>query len=138
MNLVVDANILFSAIIRNSSTTKILFEKKLTLFSPDFILQEFLKHKNTILEKSSRNEEDFNRLLRILSSIINIIPKKEYYKLLKEAKKICPDVNDVPYFAAALKLRCGIWSNDKKLKEQSKIKIYSTEELIKIIKNDYF
>ena len=36
------------------------------------------------------------------------------------------------YFALALKLNCGIWSNDKKLKNQDKVKVYSTEDLLKI------
>ena len=52
---------------------------------------------------------------------------------MKEAEKITPDKKDVLYFALALKLRCGIWSNDKKLKTQNKIKIYSTEDLLKNI-----
>ncbi|MEK6928390.1 MAG: hypothetical protein AABW65_00335 [Nanoarchaeota archaeon] len=37
-------------------------------------------------------------------------------------------------FALALKLDCAIWSNDKKLNEQDKVKIYSTEDLIELLK----
>jgi predicted nucleic acid-binding protein len=33
------------------------------------------------------------------------------------------------YHALALKLNCAIWTNDKKLKQQTKIKIYHTHEL---------
>jgi len=33
------------------------------------------------------------------------------------------------YFALALKMKCPIWSNDKRLKEQKTIKIISTDEL---------
>lgn len=36
------------------------------------------------------------------------------------------------YFALALKLKCPIWSNDKKLKEQNIITIYHTHELSKL------
>ncbi|PIN85274.1 MAG: hypothetical protein COV47_03030 [Candidatus Diapherotrites archaeon CG11_big_fil_rev_8_21_14_0_20_37_9] len=43
-------------------------------------------------------------------------------------KKISPDPKDVPYFALALKLRCPIWTNDKLLKKQKKVKIISTSE----------
>lgn len=63
-----------------------------------------------------------------------LIPKEEIEPFIEEAEKISPDERDVLYFALALKLKCGIWSNDKKLKKQSKIKIYSTEELLKEIK----
>ena len=52
---------------------------------------------------------------------------------IQMAEKITPDPNDAEYFALALKLGCGIWSNDKKLKEQDKIKIYSTSDLIELV-----
>ncbi|MBI4895257.1 MAG: hypothetical protein HY831_02060 [Candidatus Aenigmarchaeota archaeon] len=51
---------------------------------------------------------------------------------MEEVEKIFPDHNDIKYFALALKLNCGIWTNEKILKEQNKIPIYSTEELINI------
>ncbi|MBI2152065.1 hypothetical protein HYU21_05030 [Candidatus Woesearchaeota archaeon] len=36
------------------------------------------------------------------------------------------------YFALALKLNCALWSNDKKLREQSEVKVYNTYELVKL------
>jgi predicted nucleic acid-binding protein len=50
------------------------------------------------------------------------------------AKKICPDPKDAFYFAAALKLNCAIWSNDKELKNQNYVKVYSTSDLVKMLK----
>ena len=58
------------------------------------------------------------------------MPEEEFKDKLIIAKEISPDSNDVLYFSLALKLNCAIWSNDKKLKQQNKIKIYSTEDLI--------
>ncbi|MBI2672526.1 hypothetical protein HYX16_06350, partial [Candidatus Woesearchaeota archaeon] len=72
------------------------------------------------------------KLLEILKRRITIIPIKELVPYIKEAEKLTPDHDDMVYFALALKLDCGIWSNDKKLKEQDKIKIYNTHELSKI------
>jgi len=92
-----------------------------------------LKHKDLILGKTSRTNEEFIQIMHALKDVIAIIPKEEYSKFMKEAEKITPDEKDVLYFALALKLRCGIWSNDKKLKTQNKIKIYSTEDLLKNI-----
>ena len=65
----------------------------------------------------------------MINKIINIIPKEDFVDYIEEAEKISPDPNDIMYFALALKLKCGIWSNDKRLKRQNKIKVYSTEEL---------
>lgn len=47
---------------------------------------------------------------------------------------ICPDPDDSEYFALAMKLRCTIWSNDKRLKQQEKVNIINTTELIGILK----
>lgn len=50
-----------------------------------------------------------------------------------KAKNISPDEKDMVYLALAMKLRCGLWSNDGDLKEkQDVIQVYSTEELIKM------
>ena len=50
---------------------------------------------------------------------------------MEKARKISPDEKDTVYLALALKLRCGLWSNDKDLKEkQNSVQVYSTEELI--------
>ena len=51
-------------------------------------------------------------------------------KATPEAEAICPDRSDIPFFALAMKMRIPIWSNDKKLKEQSEVVVYSTAELL--------
>lgn len=70
-------------------------------------------------------------LLNEIVTLANIktIPAKESKQFFKKAENISPDPNDFQYFALALKLDCPIWSNDKRLKEQKFVKIYSTEEL---------
>ncbi|MFQ5531630.1 MAG: PIN domain-containing protein [Candidatus Nanoarchaeia archaeon] len=52
---------------------------------------------------------------------------------MKKAQNLINDVDDSPYIALALKTNCPIWSNDKGLKHQSKVKILSTEDLIEIL-----
>jgi len=54
---------------------------------------------------------------------------------VEKAEKLTPDLDDMTYFALALKLNCAIWSNDKKLKEQNKVEVYNTYELSKIIRD---
>lgn len=127
--LVIDANILFSALIKNSVTAKLIFEEEIILYTSEFIVDEFLKYQNLILKKTSRTRNEFIQIMHMLKDIIKIIPKEEYSKFMEEAENISPDEKDVLYFALALKLKCGIWSNDKKLKTQDKVKIYSTEDI---------
>jgi len=133
MILVVDANILFSALIKKSIAAELLFEEGFSLFTPEFIMEEFLKYEEVLLKKTSRTKDDFIQVIHMLKDIIAVIPEEEYSSRMYDAKKISPDENDVMYFALALKLKCGIWSNDKKLKQQDKIEIISTHELIKLI-----
>ena len=133
MELVVDANVLFSAMIKEGFTTELMFSDQIRLFAPEFLLEEVFKHENEILEKTKRNKDDFSEILEILKLIIKIIPAKEFDIYTTEAEVISPDPDDVQYFALALKLQCGIWSNDKKLKEQNSVSVYNTEEIAKAI-----
>jgi len=69
----------------------------------------------------------------LISTRIDLIPNREFKDFIKQAEEITPDPDDTEYFALALKFTCPIWSQNKKLKQQDKIKIYSTEELIEVI-----
>lgn len=131
MDLVIDANVLFSALISSEGRTfDLIFNDKFRLYAPEFLLEEIKKHKDEIVEKSSLSYENFELLFVILSSRIAFIPRNEFEEFRLLAKEISPDINDIEYFALALKLDCAIWSNDKLLKNQEKIKVYSTKELL--------
>ena len=66
MKLVVDANVLFAALIKSSTTLEMLFEEKLTLYAPEFIIEEFDKYKAMIMEKSQRTEKEVERAMEII------------------------------------------------------------------------
>lgn len=130
MDLVIDANILFSALLKDSTTSDILF--KHTLYAPEFIFEEFRKYKDYLKSKTKRSEEEFNDLFTLFERRVILIPKKEIDSFIVKAEMISSDPKDIAYFALALKIKCPIWSNDKELKKQQAVKIYSTEELINI------
>ena len=130
MELIVDANILFAMLIRAGITTDLAFEKSFQLISPEFIVDEFLKYQEEIAAKSKRTSEEFIQLMHVLNEVINIVPSEEYWGFVDEALTISPDEKDAMYFALALRRNAAIWSNDKKLKEQDKVKVYSTQEII--------
>ena len=132
MRLVVDANILFAAWIKEGSTAELLISDKLQLFAPEFLFLEFTKYEELILKKTHRSNEEFNEFLDLLKEHIIIVPKKEITPFVDKAEKISPDPKDTVYLALAFALKSNVWSNDKKLKEgQNKIIVLSTEELIK-------
>src|SRR4030042_3200973 len=133
MDLVIDANILFSILIKEGKTEELLFQESIHAYAPEFLFDEFLKYEQLILEKTSRSHEEFQELMNILKKKITITPNKETEQQMNEAKKISPDKKDTKYFALAIKLKCAIWSNDKALKAQSKIRIYNTQELMRML-----
>ena len=131
MDLVVDANVLFAALIKESATDLMLFADYLHLYTPEYIFTEFEKYKEEILQKTKRSTEDFYKLIEALKRRIILVPFEELDPYLQRAEIISPDPKDVAYFALALKLHCAIWSNDKKLKEkQDKVQVFHTHELI--------
>jgi predicted nucleic acid-binding protein len=133
MDLVVDANILFAALIKKGATSNLLFSNELHLYAPEFLLNEFEKYRDLIIEKTERPDIEFEELLSVYLRRINFVPTEEIVPYLTEARKISPDPNDAVYFAVALKVNASLWSNDSILKKQDKIKVYSTKELIKIV-----
>lgn len=130
MILIVDANILFAALIKEGSTADLLLSDKLQLFAPEFLFTEFAKYEGLILEKTHRSREEFSQFLDLLKEQITIITKKQIMPFMDKAEKICLDPKDIVYFALAFALNAAIWSNDKKLKNQGEITVLSTEELI--------
>jgi len=135
MRLVLDTNILISALIRESVTRKILVISGIEFLVPEFTFEEINKHKKEILKKSKLNEPQFNLLMATLKENLTIIPKYEIRKI-KEAKKIMDkiDPNDTIFIALALStLNNGIWSDDIHFKKQNAVKVWNTEELIKYL-----
>jgi predicted nucleic acid-binding protein len=132
MRLVVDANRLFAALIKDSTTRRIVIEEHHNLYVPEFILEELFKHTKEIQAKTGLTENLIRKKIDELFVLgeISIITSAETRPFLGEAQRICPDKKDVPYFALALKLRCPIWSEDKELKKQERISVLSTKELL--------
>ena len=112
MDLVVDANILFASLIRDGLTAELLFAEDLDIYAPQFLLEEMDKHRELLREKTHRKEADFEKFEKILKRRIRLVPKEELEEWLGRAERLSPDPGDVPYFALALRLGCGIWSND--------------------------
>tara|TARA_Y100000310_G_scaffold321707_1_gene379707 strand:+ start:844 stop:1251 length:408 start_codon:yes stop_codon:yes gene_type:complete len=134
MELVVDANILFAALIKVSATSDLIVDNSLNLVSVEFIFEEFEKYKDLVKKKTERLEDEFERFMRIIQKRIKLIPYEEFKSFMSEAEKISPDQKDTEYLALALKLNCVLWSNDKQLKTQDKVKVYSTEDLMNELK----
>ena len=134
MILIVDASVLFSALIKRSFTFDLfesLSDRGFDLCSPQYLLEEIEIKRDRLLEYSKLTPSELDFVAELLLGKIKIIPKSEYGSFLSEAKELSPHTKDDSYFALALSLNCPIWSDEKAFKKQDKVKVYSTSELIK-------
>jgi len=134
MNIIIDSNELFSALIKDSITRKIILEYASFFLFPSFIFEEMQKHKTELLKKSRMSGEDFSKLLQLI--LKNIVPNEVLIPYRKEAFEIVKNIDpdDVLFVACALAYHNSIiWSNDRKLKKQSRVKVLNTKEIIKLL-----
>lgn len=134
MILVVDAEVIFAALIARGFTLeliKILSEHGVDLISPDYVSEEIKRRKNKLIRFSGLSETQLDFVINLIFEKIKIVNREEYVQYLEEAEKLVPHKRDIPYFALALAKNSAIWSNEKSFKKQSKVKVLSTNELKK-------
>jgi len=136
MKLVIDTNIIISALIRKGITRKMLLLPGLKLVTPENTFKEIENHIDLIAAKSKLSKDNILRILDIIKKYIKTIPESRWWNQYNQAEKIIgkKDPKDVPFIAVALALTVdGIWSNDRDFESQSKFKIWKTVELAKKI-----
>ncbi len=130
MRIVVDANILFSFFKRDSFTRGFVFtHPEIELFVPEHLFEEIDEHKNEVIEKAKVNGSVFDLTINELRSLCNVVPIEDYQLKMVKARGLSPDPDDVDYFALALHLGCGIWSNDSSIRKQTEVLILRTEDV---------
>jgi predicted nucleic acid-binding protein len=137
MRVIIDSNILFSALIKNSKTRRLILDYSGKFLFPNFIFTELNKHKIYLLKKSKLSKSNFDNLMDLILSKVEIVPDYLLIPYKKKALEIVQDIdiNDVIFFACALSYKNSIiWSNDKRLKSQNIIEVKNTQEIIDILK----
>ena len=116
--LVVDANVLFTGLIGKGVTKSLLFSDKLELFAPEFLFEEFRKHKSRIELISSLSVRDIDFLVDRLEGTISVVKKYKFERFLNESGSLINDPKDTEYLALSLSMgKCPIWSNDPHFKK---------------------
>ena len=133
MRIVIDSNVLFSALIKDSATRKIILEYDEFFLFPSYIFDEMEKHKEELLQKSRISIEDFEKLLQLILKRVLIVAPEVLKTHKEDAIEIIKDIdlNDALFIACALAYpESVIWSDDKKMKQQKRIRIINTFEMI--------
>lgn len=136
MQLVVDANILLAAFLKKAVTREFLLDSRLNLAAPEHLLSETLRHLRSdalIRKRIGLSSEKIEDLFLLLTVRIQVFPETAYQSFIKKALALAGHREDAPYLALGLMLKAAIWSNDKRLKEQAVVVVYSTHELLVIL-----
>jgi len=135
MKFVIDTNILLSALIRNSTTRKIIIKSGWSFYYPEMSFHEVKRYKELVLEKSGMDEGEYNQLLDVLLKYVTLIPDEQILKNLLEAKSAYAhiDPDDVVFIAAQLSIpESIIWSDDRDFDRQNKVKVLKTGEVVRL------
>ena len=134
MELIADANILFSFFDSKSFVRRLIINSSvygLKLYTPDFCMEELENNKAKLLGISKLEEFNFTLSLSSIDSFVSTMPESLYSNFLPEANKLLPGhPKDAPYLALALKLKCSLWSKERRLKKQGKVKVFNTSDLL--------
>ena len=114
---ILDANVVFSALISGKELFTKLFENN-KFFAPDFIMVEIDKYRKVILRKSKLPASELQAFIQRLFEEITIMPslyileenKLKAYELCKEI-----DEKDTAYVALSIEMGHPLLSRDKKL-----------------------
>ncbi len=135
MILIVDANVIIAALIKNSKAREILLSGNFKFLAPDFVKEETSKYLEYVRQKSGMEEDTLNLLVTFVFQEIQTIPIEDYEAELKNAKELMKeDIKDAPYVACYLAFKCdGIWTNDSDYKGKRGIRIFGTSDLLKLL-----
>ena len=138
IQIVVDTNILMSALLKdNSITAQLIRSEFFDMYYPQDGLSEIKRYKDYIISKRKRTlqKQSLEYALKFILEPIHVIPCKLYSQRIKDAYEVMKDIDekDTPFLALALQLQCSIWSDDNHLRQQNAVKVYTTKEIIQLV-----
>ncbi len=142
MKIVVDTNIVFSALLKptNNIGNILLSTKGIEFYSCDFLKIEIKKHWSKLLSISKIDENEMELIYDLIKSKINFINIKIIPEdVVSYAKDVTANIdeNDVEFVSLAKYLNAQLWTGDKilytgLLKKNFKNIINTTELIIKL------
>lgn len=137
--LIVDSNIIFSAILNvNSRIGQILltYDNVYNFYAPKYVRDEIWTHQQKLKKIAKLDDDEFLEVYELIVKNITILDhsiagKSNYIKAFELCKDI--DLDDIPFVAFSLYLKCKLWTGDKKLikglKKRNFNKIVTTSDL---------
>ncbi len=121
MKIVVDTNIIFSALLTPKGGISDLLlnsDNHYEFYTPTYVLNELNRHEQKILSISGYSPDELNFLKRSIFKKIDLIDIESIHpQTLKRAIQLTEGIDefDAPFIALALELDTYLWTGDKKL-----------------------
>lgn len=132
MKFVLDTNVILKALIKDSLVRGILLHSNHEFLVPEYAIEETRGHLDVVANKSGLSNDAVNSVFDVLLTNMTVIPAGQALVNWSEAEEIMAPVDkgDIPIVAASLSVSSdGIWSDDKHLRRQNKVKIWTTKEV---------
>jgi len=128
MKIVVDTNIVFSAMLNTKSRISYILlkpNKGISFYSTQALHSELLEHSKRIIKISGYTETEFNSILNLFLNKIKIInpefiPKNIYLNTFELTHDV--DIDDTEFVALTDYIDGLLWSGDKELKKGLELK----------------
>jgi predicted nucleic acid-binding protein len=136
MKIVVDANVVFAALMKSSITRELLLYPFISYYSPDFLLTELQKHKKELMNKANLSEATYSEALKLVLANLKVVSKLNYGSEIGRASKIMEYVDkaDAVYLALSIAIKAdGIWTYDRHFEKQRTIKALKTKDVAAIV-----
>ena len=132
MRLVIDANVVISALIADSKTRDLIVTLESDLLTPAFVHEEIGNYQDLIVKKSGMKPVRVEQFIDLLFQYIDVIPASEFYPAIESANRAIGDTDpdDVLYLACAIACDAAIWSDDSDFAEQGLVETYSTSDVV--------
>jgi predicted nucleic acid-binding protein len=104
VKLVVDANILIAALMKESAVRELLLNPLFEFYVPEHCIKEIERHIDEISERSGLGVEDVFLLLGVLMASVQVVSAERVLRMWKEAEDVMcgVDRDDIPFVALAL------------------------------------
>ena len=137
LKIVLDSNIVFSALLSNNNKFQyLIFDNRFKFFSCNFLFTEIFKHKEKLIEISKLRENELLIQMANIFSKIHFIPEEFIPKnIFKKAYNLCKkiDESDTPFIATAIFLNAKLLTGDLKIAKFLKPYTITYNELMKSI-----
>jgi predicted nucleic acid-binding protein len=132
MKLLIDANVVISALIADSKTRELIVTLEPDLLTPAFVHDEIENYEELIVEKSGMEQDRVGQFIDLLFQYIEVVPADDFYPVIERADEAIGDTDpdDVLYLACAIARDAAIWSDDSDFDEQDLVETYSTSDVI--------